>query len=233
MITIGICDDDARVLTQLETVIKEKFKDLFVETFSKPLELEEYLKNPNTRPIDIMIMDIVFENDNGIAAAKRIQQRYPKLPLIYLTGYIDYARDIFESDPIYFLVKPVKREKLFDAINRAIEKCDVKEYLTIKTKGELHRICMDDVLYIESEKRNIHIHTNKYNLTSVNQLSDIEEQLPSEFIRIHQSYMVNINYIEVFDATSVRLNTSEILPISRYRSKSAREKIMRYMGERV
>lgn len=233
MITIGICDDDKRILSQLEDIIKEKFKDIFVELFLEPLELEEYIKNPETRQIDILIMDIVFKNDNGINIAKSIQQRFPKLPLIYLTGYIDYARDIFESDPIYFLVKPIKKDKLYDAIYRAIEKCDIKEYVTIKTKGELHRICLDDIIYIESEKRNLHIHTNRYTVTYVNQLSDMEKQLPQEFIRIHQSYIVNINYIDVFDSSSVRLISNYTLPISRYRSKSSREKIMRYMGEQV
>ena len=233
MITIGICDDDEKILSQLEVIIRERYKEVRVEKFLEPMKLEENLLNPETRQIDIMIMDIVFEKDNGIMAAKRIQQRYPKMPLIYLTGYIDYARDIFESDPIYFLVKPVKKEKLYDAISRAIAKCDTKEYITVKTKGELHRICIDDVIYIESEKRNLHIHTNKHIITIVSQLSDIEKQLPCDFVRIHQSFIVNINYIEVFDASNVKLKTSEILSISRYRSKSAREKIMRYLGEQV
>lgn len=233
MITIGICDDDINILSQLKKLIESQYKDVDIKLFEEPMKFEEYMLNSSENTIDIMIMDIFFETDNGIQVAKRIQKRYPTLPLIYLTGYIDYARDIFESDPIYFLVKPIESGKLYDAINRAIEKCDTKKYMVLKSRGEVHRIYHDDVIYIESEKKSLHIHTNKSAITCISKMSDMESKMPEEFIRIHQSFLVNANYIDVFDSTKVKLNIGKELPISRYRGKNVKEKILRYIGKKI
>lgn len=233
MITIGICDDDANILSQVETMIKDRFENIEIRTFVEPYELERYMASADEKQIDIMIMDIVFKNDNGIQAAKRVQNRYPKLPLIYLTGYIDYARDIFESDPVYFLVKPIDGNKLYDAVKRAIEKCNKKQYMMVKSRGEVYRVYYDDVVYIESDKKSLHIHTNKATITYINKMSNIENEMPEEFIRIHQSYLVNANYIDSFDAISVKLNIGYELPISRYRGKNIKEKFFKYIGAQV
>ena len=233
MMTIGICDDDTRILFQLESLIKSQYKDMTIKLFEEPMKMEEYMTSPNENSIDIMIMDIMFKSDNGIQAAKRIQKRNPQLPLIYLTGYIDYARDIFESDPIYFLVKPIEPNRLFYAINRAIEKCNVKRYMTLKSRGEVYRLYYDDVVYIESEKKSLHIHTNKSTITYISKMSDIENEMPEEFIRIHQSFLVNANYIESLDSTIVKLNTGIELPISRYRGKNIKERFLRYIGTKI
>lgn len=235
MITIGICDDDLKMLEQLENMIGEMFPEIVIRTFPHPDELEQYLHNEEGTALDIMIMDIVFEQGNGIQAAKRIQRMYPKIQLIYLTGYIDYARDIFESDPVYFLVKPVEREKLYNAIVRAKEKSNVKEqrYIIVNTRAEVNRVYYDDIIYVESERRNLHIHINHKCVTYINQLASLEKELPAEFIRIHQSYLVNMNYISSFGINNVELSNGMILPVSRHRNKSAKEKFMRYIGELV
>ena len=235
MITIGICDDDVKMLEQLEDMIGEMFPEMVLRTFSHPDNLEQYLSVEEGNALDIMIMDIVFEQGNGIQAAKRIQRTHPKLQLIYLTGFIDYARDIFESDPVYFLVKPIDRNKLYDAIERAIKKSNIKEqrYLMINTRTEISKVYYDDIIYVESEKRNLHIYSNNRKITYMNQLADLEKKLPEEFIRIHQSYLVNMSYITSFGVNHVALSNGVVLPVSRHRNKRAKERFMRYIGEQA
>lgn len=167
--------------------------------------------------------------------AKRIQRLYPKIQLIYLTGYIDYARDIFESDPVYFLVKPVDENKLSDAILRARVKCENKDkhYLALNTRFDVHKIYFDEIVYVESEKRNLHFHLNNRVISCMGQLSDIEKKCPKEFIRIHQSYLVNMNFIASYGITNIELSTGMVLPVSRNRNKKAKETFLKYVGEVV
>ena len=233
MITIGLCDDDSKILAQLEDMIGELFPELVIRTFLHPDDLEQYLSSSDSVALDIMIMDIVFEQRNGIQAAKKIQRMYPKIQLIYLTGYIDYARDIFESDPVYFLLKPIEKNKLFDAIERAKKKCNIKEerYFMINTRAEIHKVYYDDIIYVESEKRNLHIYMNNRKVTYANRLASLEKMLPKEFVRVHQSYLVNMNYISSLGVNVVKLNNGIVLPTSRQRNKNAKECFMRYIGE--
>ena len=63
----------------------------------------------NERVPDILIMDVNLKDGNGIETVKEIQQLHPKLKVIYLTGIIDYATSIFETNPAYFLVKPISK----------------------------------------------------------------------------------------------------------------------------
>lgn len=70
--------------------------------------------------VDLAIMDISIGEDNGVQIIKSIHEKYPHIKVIYLTSYIKYAEDVFETNPVYFLVKPIKDERLFAAIDRAI-----------------------------------------------------------------------------------------------------------------
>jgi len=233
MITIGICDDDAMIREQLSYIVEEKFSEMLVYTFSAPDELEDFLQNKKNSILDILIMDIVFEKQNGIQVAKKIQNLYPKMQLIYLTGYIDYARDIFETNPIYFLVKPIEENKLSDALSRAILKCKEKElrYMTIQMKSGVYKIYYDEIIYVESEKRDLHIHLRDEVITYIAQLATLEKEFPKEYVRIHQSFLVNMDYISAFEKNEVRLKNGQSLPVSRHRCTVAKEKFLKYIGE--
>ena len=209
--------------------IKNHYNDIETICFLNPKDLENHMEHCEDKVIDILIMDIVFKGDNGIAASKRIQNKFPQIPLIYLTGYIDYARDIFESDPIYFLVKPIDENKLFDAINRAIKKLNQKKKLIITSVGETYTISYDDIMYIESKKKHLYVQTNKENIRYIKKISEIEHLLTGEFIRIHQSFIVNANFIQSMDIGTIKLKNGEYLPISRHRSKYAKEQFLKFM----
>ena len=116
---IMICDDEKEILNVLARKINEiqpeKWSIKTTDNISKLLAEFE-----NEVP-DVLFLDIVLGKDNGIEHACEIQKRYPYLPIIFITGYNEYAQEIFRIKPIYMLTKPFEEEKIKDALKRAEE----------------------------------------------------------------------------------------------------------------
>ena len=124
MKTLLICDDDKSILEDLSLRLSHILPENWdIKTFLAPGDLRLYLETSASLP-DILFMDIQFGTENGICLASDIQTRYPWIAIVLITGYLDYARDIFTIHPAYFLVKPVDTDKLTAAIERALEYMD-------------------------------------------------------------------------------------------------------------
>jgi DNA-binding LytR/AlgR family response regulator len=107
--------------------------------------------------------------------------------------------------------------------------CRGVHMLTIHTKAGIYRVEFSDIFYIESEKRNVHIYMKQKEIIYFAQLKQLEEELSEEFLRIHQSYVVNMKYITIFKNDSVELTNGAVLPVSRQRKKAAKEVFLKYM----
>ena len=104
---LAICDDDPALCQSLSEKIAALYDNIAISTYLNPADLERRIQSKETEEPQILIMDIKFDGEDGISAVKRMQKKYHLMKVIYLTGYIDYARDIFETEVIYFLTKPV------------------------------------------------------------------------------------------------------------------------------
>ena len=137
MFEIFVCDDDINITEFLKFFIMKHFGDEYkVVAMNRCQELIRMIEM-NERVPDILIMDINLKDGNGIETVKYLQRNHPKLKVIYLTGIVDYATAIFETNPAYFLVKPINENNLNDAItkvSKAIE-FDKSDSIVIKTNG--------------------------------------------------------------------------------------------------
>lgn len=107
MIKITVCDDDPDVLETIVGLIKKNYgNSVSISVCSQVQRLLEEWQASGDNRADIVIMDIVFEQNNGITAAKTLQQLTRNVKIIFISGYLEYAADIFEADPFYFLAKP-------------------------------------------------------------------------------------------------------------------------------
>ena len=124
MITMTICDDDIHMLEYLENFVGTNYPDIKTVAFQQEKELKNYFTNNLKESMDILLIDIRLQNENGIHLASQLKKIHPETNIILLTGYIDYARDIFDTEPVYFLLKPVEEEKLRDAIEKVRKHLD-------------------------------------------------------------------------------------------------------------
>ena len=185
---------------------------------------------------DIVIMDIRWgENDDqnldGIKMSVKLQTLYPKLKIVFLTGFIQYATDIFDARPSAFLVKPINEAKLYETIDKLVNeiRAEKSEALSLQCSGGVVNVRVCDIIYMESNKHELILYLNEGKQHVWMKLEDMMPQLPDFFLRIHQSFAVNANYIQKFGAMKVILVNGKELSISRSRYKNAKEGFFDYL----
>jgi len=229
MIVVAICDDDRCVQGKIETILlklKNKIPDkLRIETFSDGCGILEKIKSGHH--YDIIFMDIVMNELNGIDASKKIREIDKFAQLIYVTSHDSYMKEVIQFYPIGFLSKPI--------IDQELEECFLNALNYILNQDELYRfeykrngyaVPIKDILYFQSNLREINIVCVNKRCTKYGKLSDVEKELAklkSQFYKIHRTYLVNLRYIFKFTYSDVTLINGTILPVSRIYRKPLAE----------
>lgn len=172
---------------------------------------------------DLALLDIEMPELSGLGLAKKLQMPYPYL--VFITAFEEYAVKAFEENAIDYILKPLNKDRFSMMLDRAYEHWELKQsqwdesktqvlahlhsqksarYLkkiTSKHKGVISFIEVDAIFWIESQGAFSKIHLeNKMEFTnlSVKQLQEILN--PSVFVRVHKSFMVNIDHIESLES---------------------------------
>lgn len=234
MLEIFVCDDDTNITEFLKFFIMKHFGDNYkVLTMNRCQELIGMVEL-NERIPDILIMDINLKDGNGIETVKRLQKGHPKLKVIYLTGIINYATAIFETNPAYFLLKPIKENNLIDAITKVSQEIefDKSDSIVIKTNGSEIILFRRDIMYVESQGRKLVIYlADGKKIEIYEKMDTIHEQLGGSFIRSHKSFLINMKYITERTNKEFYLSDGKVLPISKPNLKEAKIKFISYLGE--
>lgn len=187
--------------------------------------------------IDLVLLDINMPLLNGIEFAKVIPT---ETRIIYITAYDRYAVDGFRTNALDYLLKPVSYGEFLKSIGKALEwfsmrasyekqqpATGIKESITIKADYRWIQMKTDSILYIEVKKdRVIFYRTEGEDISAVMSMRDVEELLPmKEFMRVHRSFIVNLNNVEVVERNRIVFGKVYI-PIS----DSRREEFLRRVG---
>lgn len=213
MLGIAVFDDEKIIVDYVGELIKENL-DVNAKIY-KYTKLEEFkgdCKKGILQKINAIYIDIKIDSLNGIEIAQKIQQENPKIKIIYMTAYSQYSEAIFKTKPTYLLLKPIKKEQIKKSLERALQ--EEKQNKSIKTfniKGKIFNIEVEKIKYIESNKRVVIIYEEDLKRRIYGKLDEIEEMLSSNFVRCHQSYIVNLEYVR-------ELNTHEFVLHTRRKS---------------
>lgn len=230
---IAICDDDINLINILEEYIERLDNDhgkMVVDTFTDGESLYDYyLKNKN--PFNIIFLDMELPGMNGIETAVNIRKGDSGVIIIFITSHSQYVYECFDAAPFRFLVKPVSFEDFSKTLNLAILKAKQEDtFLLISTKGSDLRLNYNDILYFESIKRQTAAHTGDGEYLFYSKISDLFEKLRSEdFIFVHKSFIVNMNYIKMILPDKIVLQNGEDIPLSKKYKKQVREKHLEFI----
>jgi two-component system LytT family response regulator len=217
-----IVDDEPLAIEVLKSHI-EKIEMLEVTVCCQnAFEAFEWL---NRKKIDLLFLDIQMPGMKGTDFLRNIKNP-PRV--ILTTAYRDYALEGYELDVLDYLVKPVSFERFFKAVNKLLHpphetgtiafkhpETPSEGFIYVKVNKKIHKILLSDILYTDSLKDYITIHTPTGNITAKHTLTAFEEMLPeNEFLRIHRSFIVSIKKITGFTASTVEIAGNE-LPIGR------------------
>ncbi len=234
MLEIFACDDDINITEFLKFFIMKHFGDDYkVVTMNCCRELIGMVEI-NERVPDILIMDINLKDGNGIETVRRLQELHPNLRVIYLTGIINYATAIFETNPAYFLVKPINENHLIDALSKVSKdiEYDKSDSIVVKTSGSEIMLYRREIVYVESQGRKLVLHMSDGKKNEIYEKMDaIQEHLGISFVRSHKSFLINMKYIVERTNKEFYLSNGTVLPISKPNLKEAKIKFISYLGE--
>lgn len=224
--TITIDDEPLALKLLSGYVQKTPFLELVGE-FDNPLDAMEFLSN---NEVQLIILDIQMPDLTGIEFA-RVQETSAKL--IFTTAYEKYALESYKLNAIDYLLKPYSYQEFLTAVNKAKKQIDLEfgaatsleannQFLFLKSEYKIRRINFNDILYVEGLKDYVKVylaHEDKPVL-SLSSMKAMEEKLPpAQFMRVHRSFIVNLNKIEVIERSRIVFGKNYIPVSDQYKDK--------------
>jgi DNA-binding LytR/AlgR family response regulator len=209
-------DDEPPARTLIKGFISKVPYLNLLNTFKDGISGIEFIKSND---VDLVFLDIEMGGLSGIQLLKALNRK-PKI--IITTAYRNYAIDAFDLDVTDYLLKPLSFERFLKAVDKVYDllckEKDVsntqkaqKEYMFVKAEYKMHRINYDDILYIEGLYEYLIIKTKTSKITTLQSFKNIEILLPkSNFIRVHKSFMIAIDKIDIIEKHIIKIGEKEI-----------------------
>lgn len=202
------------------------------------------------RGFDVLLLDIHMPGQDGLSLAHAVQALPQPPAVVFVTAYADHAVSAFELDAVDYLTKPVRRERLQQALAKvqrgrgtppapapAPAPSAEGEALLIQDRGRTERIALHEVLYFKAEQKYVTVRTATRSFIMDGALSDLESRYGERFLRIHRNALVARRALRALEkhhdpdegeGWAVRLQGStEVLSVSRRQVAAVREELAR------
>ena len=183
---------------------------------------------------DVLLLDIEMGAMDGVTMAKRVRQENQSVQIVFITGFADYISEGYEVSALHYLMKPVKQEKMFAVLDRAVAAMQKTErVILLPVGGEMFRLPTSQVQYVEAFSHTVAIVTDADMIHVKMSITEIEKMLGDGFVRCHRSYLVGLKHIARLSKTEVILDNGKTLPLSRSAAASVHKAfIAYYTGEK-
>lgn len=214
---IGICDDEAKLRHALLKVAARELEllgiDFEIREYSSG---EELLRESPPEEPDILFLDIEMDKMNGMEAAKELRRRHKNTVLIFVTAYPDFVFQGYEVHALHYILKPYEEEKIRKVLRMALEELDSlkEQYYVARQKSGVMKLPLSKVHYFKSDRKKVRAVMDGKAEEFYGSLSEMDTELPSYFIRCHNRYLVNLNYVTRVEGNLCICGDDEI-PVSR------------------
>ncbi|HYF29541.1 MAG TPA: LytTR family DNA-binding domain-containing protein [Chitinophagaceae bacterium] len=195
-----IVDDEPRAMKLLEEYINNY---PVLDIVGKCFNATEAIQLLSTTQADLLFLDINMPGISGIELAKILSNH----KIILTTAYSEYAVESYEQNVLDYLLKPISPERFALAVQKAIqyfsEKNKNKEVIFAKTGKQIVALRIQDIFYIEGLKEYLAIITAKGKTLVYKRMKDIIDHLDERFIRVHNSWIINMDFIEKVENNQV------------------------------
>jgi len=250
---ILIVDDEALARSRLRTLVgdcTDTGRHALAEA-ATAAEAMALLAPNGGRAFDVVLLDIHMPGQDGLCLAQTLQALNHPPAVVFVTAHADHAVSAFELDAVDYLTKPVRLERLQQALakaQRALRPAGASaplppparpagETLVIQDRGRTERVPLAEVLYLKAEQKYVTVRTAARSYILDGSLSDLEARYPGQFLRIHRNALVARRAVRALEkhydpeegeGWAVRLHgLAELLAVSRRQVAAVREEIAR------
>lgn len=240
MIRILICDDDQLFMSQMQNMIQDALNAVNVKAKIHLYTQLEEIGYPILSSCDIAFLDVDLNQKKytGMDVARRLRAVRSDAIIFFVTNYIEYAPEGYEVKAFRYILKNEVQNKLVDYLKQALaEHGKTRETIKIQVCGELIDIFLKDILYFESQQHKVIVHIQRSDRKGIKQyvfyasLTTLEQQLESQgFLRVHKSYLVNMEHIKKYQCTQLELVNGTTLNVSEKNYSQQKSKYLLWKG---
>lgn len=188
-------------------------------TFYNAIEAMNYIYKNH---VDLVFLDI---NMPGLSGMEMLEAMTNPPLVVLTTAYSQFALESYKYQVVDYLVKPIEFPRFIAAVDKVLSRYKLPAginisspapagFLMLKVEGEMIRIMLDDILYVQSWGNYVKVHTHQGTCLSPATTTEIEQKLDrARFMRIHKSYIIALNQIQKIAGTQAHLRNGTILPI--------------------
>lgn len=232
---LAICDDNALERDLLHTLLQKYFSEISVRCEFTLYDRGEtlYYDVSEGKEYNMVFLDLYMGDSFGIRIAKKLRDLSYRGKIIFCTVSSDYALESYDVYASGYILKPYGLQDIKRTLDRFLPEYQSASY-QVKQKSGVVYIPVNEILYVESDNTKCILHrTGDRNYVLYKKLTQIETELNDErFLRCHQSYLVNMNYIREANDVFLLQNGEEVL-IRRKSKKELHQKFLDYKGKAV
>ncbi len=228
---ILICDDNSLESMSLVDLLNDYFSD---KSFNYEIDCYENGKSllydiQDGKQADVIFLDVYMDDILGIEVAKKLRKCGYKGNIVFITATADFAIYGYDVGAVGYLLKPCCYDKLCKVMNRIMQGFHMDLY-SIRYRNSVVRLQLNNILYVESINSKCILHSNTGDdYVIYKRLNDIENELNDDrFLRCHQSYLVNMNYIQRADK-SFELTNGDTVCIRQRELKNIKDRYFDYI----
>ena len=208
---VFIVDDEPPARNRLRDILHDCNKQLPLMAVGEASNGQEALDKLLTLPADVVLLDIRMPQMDGIELAQHLQKLPVPPIIIFTTAYDDSAIKAFELHAIDYLLKPIRMERLLDALKRAktmaplqtetLRKLlpEARRNFSIRERGKIILVPVEQVLYLRAELKYITVRTVEREYLLEESLTELEREFIARFVRVHRNCLVAKEAISGFE----------------------------------
>ena len=240
MFKIAICDDEKyfgkKIKQILEAYMEQNHISYDITVFTPGKEVIEL--GIEIMKYQMIFLDINMEQIDGIETAEYIRKYTEECFIVFVTAYIDYTLEGYSVGAVRYLLKGTENftESMYECLDTIFDKMNhTKVIRKIQFNEGAQAVPLNRILYIESRLHKLEYHIMEDELkvyTCYGKLNEIEKEYDKNgFIRLHQSFLVNMHYIERIERYQALLSNGMKIPIPRARYQFVEDSFIEYRGE--
>ncbi len=231
MFKLAICDDEKSSAAEAAELL-ERYRenrgnlDFEVDVFYASLDLLDAI---GKKVYDIYLLDIYIDRINGIELAKAIKKNNEDAHIIFMTSSNAFYKDAFRIHAVHYLEKPILEEDFFDALDRVCALEEDNAYYTFRDSGEVHRVPMADILYVESEDHYKRIVVGEDSFLVRSTMQEIKQELNEPyFYELGVKSIINLKKVLKITRDAIVMEDGKEFSVPRGKYRTVSEMVLKY-----